>query len=140
MTVAPVGKGSNRDLEAVLDKIREIRNFDFRREVERHVDPDGSIRKTFESNPFDQPVVTPPPAAATTPEEVAVAEAGIAEIPAPAEPPSPAREALADAPEVPAFVPPTLAKQTARGEANETEPPPFIPPAAVLQRRSRLSA
>jgi len=62
-------------LEDVRSQINEIRNFDFRGAVERHVDGDGSMRKTFTEDPIGNPlrdaweakpaepgaVVTPPP-------------------------------------------------------------------------------
>ena len=124
------------DLQEIRNQINEIRNFDFRREIERQVDPDGSIRKTFETNPLDQPVVTPPPAAAPAMEEVTVIEAPAAE-PQAAETEAAARTALSD---VPAFVPPGLVKHAANSAADELDAPAFIPPAAVLQRRSRSSA
>ena len=41
------------DLSEVRASINEIRNFDFKGEVERAVDPDGSLRSTFANNPLD---------------------------------------------------------------------------------------
>ncbi|MCZ8150390.1 MAG: Sec-independent protein translocase protein TatB, partial [Roseomonas sp.] len=84
-------------LEDVRNQINEIRNFDIRSVVEKEVDKDGSLRKTFTEDPIGNPlkdawdsspagtgaIVTPPPAA----EPAAV-------------PPSPA---------APAFVPPGVA-------------------------------
>jgi sec-independent protein translocase protein TatB len=40
------------DLHEVRDQINEIRNFDLRGAVERAVDDDGSIRRTFTEDPF----------------------------------------------------------------------------------------
>src|ERR1700712_2824565 len=40
------------DLKDVRDSLNEIRNFDFKGTVERAVDPDGSLRTTFASNPM----------------------------------------------------------------------------------------
>uniref|UniRef100_UPI0022EACA17 Sec-independent protein translocase protein TatB n=1 Tax=Falsiroseomonas oryzae TaxID=2766473 RepID=UPI0022EACA17 len=65
-------------LEDVRNQINEIRNFDFRSVVEKEIDKDGSIRKTFTEDPIGNPLkdaweskppehgatVTPPPAAA----------------------------------------------------------------------------
>src|ERR1700712_6081235 len=41
------------DLGDVRDSINQIRNFDFKGTVERAVDPDGSLRTTFASNPLE---------------------------------------------------------------------------------------
>src|ERR1700677_1715348 len=64
--------------EANLDEdkntLNEIRNFDLKTEMERHVDPDGSLRSTFADNPLEPstPVVTAD--AATAAVAVGVAE------------------------------------------------------------------
>jgi sec-independent protein translocase protein TatB len=103
--------------EAKLDEVRnqihevrstfnEIRNFDIRTEVEKSVDSDGSIRRTFTDDPLKPtgdyanppPVVTtpaPPPEAAL---EGAAAPVGSAEGAAPHAPEAP-----------PAFLPPGVA-------------------------------
>src|SRR5215472_15031442 len=47
------------DLAEVRNQINEIRNFDFKGEIERAVDADGSIRETFASNPFEPAVPVP---------------------------------------------------------------------------------
>ena len=117
------------DLSEIRSSINEIRNFDIRGEIERTVDPDGSIRSTFASNPL-QPVT--PAAPVTSVEEVAVAERAIepeqvaVKEAAPA-PPDP------DMPEAPAFVPPNLVRP-ARNGADELEAPAFIPPEIARQR------
>ncbi len=108
-------------LEDVRSQINEIRNFDFRNVVEREIDKDGSIRKTFSEDPIGNPLkdafgppapgegatVTPPPAAAASP------EAG------PSRPAAPAQSEPAPPPAAPAFVPP--------GVAAMTPPPPAAP-------------
>ena len=48
------------DLQEVRQHINEIRNFDFKGEIEKAVDADGSIRATFAENPLDQPINSPP--------------------------------------------------------------------------------
>jgi sec-independent protein translocase protein TatB len=123
------------DLSEVRNSINEIRQFDFRTEVEKAIDPDGSIRDTFASNPLE------PAPALTSVEEIAVAEQAAAEPAISA--PGPAAEPVAAnpcVPTAPAFVPPNLVRAAAAASASETEPPPFIPPPVAQQRRAHLSA
>ena len=112
-------------LEDVRNQINEIRNFDFRSVVEKEIDKDGSIRKTFTEDPIGNPlrdawngtstgtgaVVTPPPA------DVAGA--------APVTPPP--------APPAPAFIPPgtlpPLPVAAAPPASPAPAPPAFVPPA-----------
>jgi sec-independent protein translocase protein TatB len=114
------------DLHEVRSQINEIRNFDIRGEVERNVDPDGSIRATFASNPLEP---TPNPAApadasaasaaVTTEATVAAHETAVMERPA---------DTLQQAAEpAPAFVPPE-ATAPPPVPAEPEEPPAFIPP------------
>jgi sec-independent protein translocase protein TatB len=129
--------------EANLDEVRsglnEIRNFNVRSTVERAVDPDGSLRSTFSSNPM-APTPTPTPTQTVDPlPEVAVAEQRATTTePAPdAEDAAPAAEAEQAGPQAPAFVPPNFVpKPVAVSPARTAEPPAFIPPAVVLQQRS----
>ncbi len=108
-------------LEDVRSQINEIRNFDFRSVVEKEVDKDGTLRKTFTEDPIGNPLkdafeakpaehgatVTPPPAAA--------------------EPP-----AAPAAPAAPAFVPPSVATApTPPPLFAPAAPPAFVPPAAT---------
>lgn len=105
-------------LEDVRSQINEIRNFDFRSVVEKEVDKDGSLRKTFTEDPIGNPLkdafdskpaehgatVTPPPAAADPP----------------------------TAPAAPAFVPPSVAAAPAPPPLfAPAAPPAFVPPAAA---------
>ena len=110
-------------LEDVRSQINEIRNFDIRNVVEKEVDKDGSLRKTFTEDPIGNPlkdawdssppesgaIVTPPPAAE------------------PAAPPSSAPQGA------PAFVPPGVAASVPPPPpvAAPQAPPAFVPPAAV---------
>jgi sec-independent protein translocase protein TatB len=128
------------DLSEVRNSLNEIRQFDFRTEVEKAVDPDGSIRSTFASNPLEP--ATSGAAAVTSVEEIAVAEPAIAATEPAAEPATepivvPATPAV---PLAPAFVPPNLVRAAASAKAGETEPPAFIPPQVAQQRRAHLSA
>jgi sec-independent protein translocase protein TatB len=90
------------NLEEVRSSINEIRNFNIRDTLEKAVDTDGTIRKTFTEDPLkaDYTSSYTPPAGAM---EGAGAATGSAEPPKP----------------VPAFIPPAYA------------PPPPPPPAAA---------
>ena len=110
-------------LEDVRSQINEIRNFDIRSVVEKEVDKDGSLRKTFTEDPIGNPlkdawdsspaetgaIVTPPPAAE------------------PATPPASAPQGA------PAFVPPGVAASVPPPPPMPAPqaPPAFVPPAAV---------
>jgi len=120
------------DLGDVKKAFTDIRNLDIASVVERHVDPDRSIRGTFADNPF-QPDV--PSASETLPsaalDEVTVSEQPVLEpMPAPpAEPPIPLS---------PAFIPPNMVPpQVVEAKKPAVEPPAFIPPEVVRQRQSR---
>lgn len=106
-------------LEDVRQQINEIRNFDFRSVVEREIDRDGTLRKTFTEDPIGDPLrdafrdppppvqgaeVTPPPAA----------------MPEPAPPPAAAP--------APAFVPPGVAAAMPPAAL----PTPAVPPPAAV--------
>src|ERR1700733_7151428 len=131
------------DLHEVRDHIASIRNFDIRGEIERHIDPDRSLRDTFASNPLEPApasgvIAASAPMGETSAGEIPAGETMVAELepiplaaPEPVEaPPEPPR------PAAPAFVPPgfVLAPDTA-GDA--VDAPAFIPPQVVLQRGSR---
>jgi sec-independent protein translocase protein TatB len=132
-------------LEDVRNQINEIRNFDFRGTVEKELDKDGSLRKTFTEDPIgnplkdafnDKPVdhgatVTPPPAASVppvaepaapvAPAAPAFVPPGVAAATTPMPPPVPA---AAPAPAAPAFVPPAAASPAAPAPAAQ---PPAAP-------------
>ena len=119
------------NLGDVREQISAIRNFDFKGEIERQIDPDHSLRDTFASNPLDQPsagttAVAPADEAAVAelePSAVTEAEAPVAATPA----------------EPPAFVPPGLVAALPAADVDD-DVPAFIPPQAVLQRGARPSA
>lgn len=123
------------NLEDVRNQFNEIRNFDFKGEVERHIDPDGSMRDTFTDNPFE-------PASDIAAEgEHTVAEAAVLDLPRPDE-----ADRVHHAPiAAPAFIPPNavppepLLMQQHEADS-DPEPPAFIPPEVVLERRSRPQA
>lgn len=99
------------NLSEVRDKFNEIRNFDLKGEIEKAVDADGSIAKTFSGNPIADALNSNPPPAVETPSEAAIAAAF-----APPPEPEPDPALLA----VPAFVPPEIAAPPV--------PPAFVPP------------
>src|SRR5947209_4348252 len=125
------------DLDDVRKQVNEIRNFNFKGEVERAVDPDGSLRTTFAHNPL---APDPPKAAvgvlseAQPLEQQQTATLELAEADAPAETVVVAQPAANDLTaeseqsaaqdDIPAFIPPEFTKPL--------EPPPaFVPPAAT---------
>jgi sec-independent protein translocase protein TatB len=127
------------NLQEVRDQINEIRNFDVRGEIERNIDPDGSLRTTFTSNPL-QPETAATPATTGTAEpplEGTAAQPQEHAALAVEEPAAPA------APEAPAFIPPGAVPpehEAAPRPAAATEAPAFIPPGIVLQRHDRPAA
>ena len=58
------------DLGDVKKAFSDIRNLDLAGALEKHVDPDRSIRKTFEENPFEPTYPTPAAAEVSTLDEV----------------------------------------------------------------------
>jgi sec-independent protein translocase protein TatB len=119
------------NLDEVRSNINDIRNFNIRGEIEKAVDPDGSLRTTFASNPLEPTptqVVEPLPEVAVPDKAEPVPEIGAAG----------ADPAADSGPQAPAFVPPNLLPKLAPKAAVQAAPeaPAFIPPAVVLQQRS----
>jgi sec-independent protein translocase protein TatB len=120
------------NLEEVRQSLNEIRNFDVSSTVERHVDPDHSIRDSF-TDPFKE---TPVSAAAVA-EPLAERNmqgnvaAEVAEVDRPEQ--GNATEQRRAPAETPAFIPPGIVV------ASQTPPTPdapaFIPPAIAQQHR-----
>ena len=122
------------DLGDVKKAFNDIRNLDLAGALEKHVDPDRSIRNTFADNPFEPTYPTPSPKAeeVSTLDEVAVSAP--ADVEAIAEPAA----AVPEKPLAPAFIPPGLVPPAASQAGPATvEAPAFIPPEAVLQRQSK---
>jgi sec-independent protein translocase protein TatB len=120
------------NLDEVRSQINEIRNFDIKGEVERAVDPDGSLRTTLATNPLTTPTSYDPP----KPSEAAVGEhaATVIEAPADADAPTPpdapeaAAEPVVEGP--PAWLPPALAaSRPAPAPLPVVDAPAFVPPA-----------
>jgi sec-independent protein translocase protein TatB len=133
------------NLDEVRGQINEIRSFDFKGAINRAVDSDGSIRKTFSEDPLKTtsfpPTETPPmdaPVIETVAAEGTVIEAAPdtalpGELASPPEPVAMASEAVSVAPvseigpvavEAPAFIPPSIASPPVA--------PAFIPPGTKL--------
>jgi sec-independent protein translocase protein TatB len=122
------------NLDEVRNSINDIRNFNIRDEIEKHVDKDGSIRKTFTEDPlkdsFTPPVYTPPPPVTEPP---AAAMEGASATPGSASPAAPAfvPPAYAPAP-MPAYAPPMPEPALPPVAAEPPAPPAmpaFVPPA-----------
>ncbi len=141
------------DLGDVKKAFTDIRNLDLTSTLEKHVDPDRTIRNTFAENPFEPtyPTPSPVPGEVSTLEEVtvaappAVAAAPGSETPdnpealaVPEAPAFPQVSAEPEAPLAPAFIPPSLVPPPVpRAATQPAEAPAFIPPEAVLQRQSK---
>lgn len=115
------------DLHEVRDQLSSLRGYTIKGAFEKLVDEDGSIRRSF-----DDPLITPAPAASATDAlgavegDVAIAERVEAATDIVAEPrPEPPIEPVR--PDMPAFIPPGAAPLSA-APANSTMPPAFIPP------------
>jgi len=94
-------------LEDVRDQIRDIRNFDLKGTIERNLDQDGSIRRTFNDDPLKDAWKPEPTSSATTTPAT------------PAAPPSTAPEHV-ETSAAPAFIPPAVAAES--GPARPTAP------------------
>jgi len=114
------------NLDDIKSTINDIRNFDLKGEVERHVDPDGTLRTTFAENPLEPtPVEERPAEVAVAPDSEIVLEQGLEVETAPPE-----------APAIPAFLPPGAVAPTLPVPApEEAEPPAFVPPEVAREAR-----
>lgn len=116
------------NLDEVRQNIQDIRNFNIRDTMEKAVDGDGTIRRTFTEDPLRtdysaNPYAPPPPPAAMEGASAASGSASAAPDPAPTTP------GLAP----PAFVPPAFIPPAAVEAASPTPPSPvFGPPAEAV--------
>ena len=134
-------------LEDVRNQINEIRSFNVRDMVEKEIDRDGSIRKTFTEDPIGNPLrdafspsadipppvhgaeVTPPPQGDRTAEGDKTASSPAFGPPAPAMA-APASPAPVSVP--PAFIPPGATPPPAPVAAAQPAPAPaFVPPSGT---------
>jgi sec-independent protein translocase protein TatB len=139
-------------LDDVRNSINEIRNFNVRDIVEKEIDKDGSIRKTFTEDPIGNPLrdafspggnadsvhgaaVTPPPDAmpAAPPPPAAPAFVPPGTLPPLPEPPPPPAAVVPPAFVPPASVPPvaTVAPPPAPVATATPATPPAPPPSAA---------
>jgi sec-independent protein translocase protein TatB len=103
------------NLDDIKNSINEIRNFDLKDAVEKHIDPDGALRNTFAENPLEPTPVTAHPT-------------GVIAEPDPA-PVTDVAPVVIDAAPMPAFLPPTAVAPALPVPAPEApEPPAFVPP------------
>ncbi|MGE0222790.1 MAG: Sec-independent protein translocase protein TatB [Acetobacteraceae bacterium] len=123
------------NLSEVKNQISEIRNFDIRTEIEKAVDPDGSIRSTFASDPLYPQSSTSAAAVGGTADDDPSATDSSAAAAQTEEPPPPVAEPAK--PLAPAFIPPNMVPtpEPAAASREPAEPPPFIPPEVVRQQR-----
>lgn len=112
------------DLGDVKKAFNDIRNLDLSSAIEKHIDPDRTIRDTFNDNPLDTTYPTPGPV-----QEVTVGEQAVPPVILP--PPEPEK------PFSPAFIPPGMVPPAPPVVAEPPEPPAFIPPEVVRQRQSQ---
>jgi len=102
------------NLDDIKNSINEIRNFDLKDVVEKHVDPDGTLRDTFAGNPLE-----PTPVAEHPTDVVVTPEPEVAEV----------IPLVVEAPPIPAFLPPSAVAPALPVPApEEPEPPAFVPP------------
>jgi len=113
------------NLEEVRQSLNEIRNFDVATVVEKHVDPDRSLRDSL-SDPLSGTASSTTVSAGGSAE--AVSEAGVAEMERPAD--SMEAEAPREAPGVPAFIPPQIVREAEEAAACN-DAPAFVPPSFV---------
>ena len=126
------------DLGDVKKAFSDIRNLDIPSLVERHVDPDRSIRDTFADNPFEPTHSTPIPTGGEVAalDEITVSAPPVLEPPVVEPQPEPGSEP--PKPLAPAFIPPGLVPPpVVQAAAPPPEAPAFIPPEVVQQRQSK---
>ena len=124
------------DLGDVKKAFSDIRNLDIPSLVEKHIDPDRSIRSTFDEDPFKP--AYPTAGAVTSVDDLAVIDQPTPDLLPQPEPPAEPAKPRAPAFIPPAFVPPGLIPPPAvLVTPDPAAAPAFIPPEAVLQRRSK---
>jgi sec-independent protein translocase protein TatB len=116
------------DLGDVKKAFNDIRNLDFSSAIEKHVDPDHTIRNTFADNPLEPGYLVPGTANAPDVNQMHFDEPV----------PEPIVEAERPKSLAPAFIPPNMVPPPVpQAAAPPAEVPAFIPPEAALQRQSK---
>lgn len=118
------------NLGEVRDQLSQIRNFDMKTVVGAAIDPDGSLRETFASNPLDP---TPSAHLGRAADAQPDGEVAVAELDRAAEE-DPRAPIAAPEPGIPAFIPPAfIPLGITAGEADNpgAGAPAFIPPAFI---------
>jgi sec-independent protein translocase protein TatB len=130
------------NLDEVKSTINDIRNFDLKTEMERTVDPDGTLRDTFASNPLDPAAAQATPSSDPGPDPAAP-DAGSLEAASVETPPDLAQPACtAHAPPMPpAFMPPSAIPPELPTPTPDdgAEPPAFIPPEVARAAHARAT-
>lgn len=122
------------ELGDVKKTFSDIRNFNIAGAMERAVDPDQSLRRTFTDNPFEPTYPTASPAAAEDvkpAESTAAAEQAAEPVTEPAAEPAPIIVAKADAPD---WVPPNFVPPRPPAADGVHDAPAWIPPGAAAHR------
>ncbi len=104
------------NLHEVRDQINQLKNFDIKGEIEKHVDGDGSLRSTFNENPFGQTSSYSAPAVEAVPDTVVTEHVEHTIV---------ARPPALDAP---SFIPPTADIVAPPAPLHENQTPAFVPP------------
>jgi sec-independent protein translocase protein TatB len=121
------------DLGDVKKAFNDIRNLDIGSALEKHVDPDRTIRDTFADDPFKP--VYPNLNDGSAPDGTVVVTEPDQDLRFDAEA-APA-SVMPDKPLAPAFIPPGMVPPTPSVAAEAAEVPAFIPPEAVRQRQAK---
>ena len=119
-------------LEDVRDQIRDIRNFDLKSTIEKAVDDDGSITRTFRDDPFRAP---PPPTSDAAPAAGTESSLPDGAPPADATTPAPEVTAVSAAADTPDATPPGPAPAeaiVAAAAPTETAAPAYPPAEPAL--------
>lgn len=117
------------DLEDVRKQIDEIRNFDFKGTIEKAIDPDQSISKTFSEDPFATTDAGTVQSAGVGGSPETAGDTAVLDRPLSETAPEPVASTDSEAaPSAPSFVPPAIARAV-------MQPPAFVPP-EILSTRS----
>jgi sec-independent protein translocase protein TatB len=129
------------NLHEVRESLNEIRNFNIKDQIEKAVDADGSLRKTFSEDPLRDWSATsssgPPPATpsglpATDTPASGAGDSPAAEAPAFVPPSTEPGPVLAEPPDPPAFIPPGIPSGIPP-DAMPAGKPPSAGPAGTTQ-------